>query len=96
MSDLNADDQETTRPIIGRAMRVMNTLGHGFHEKPYENALCVVMRAQGIEFEQQPNFPICYRSVQVGLYVPDLIVQRSIIVDTKTIERMGTRRSEEC
>ena len=34
MSNLNADDQVITRPNIGCAMRVMNTLGHGFHQKP--------------------------------------------------------------
>jgi len=47
------------------------------------------MKAQGIEFEQQPRFPIYYRSVAVGEYVPDLIVLRSVVVDTKTIEQIG-------
>jgi len=89
MSNLNAADQVITRPIIGCAMRVINTLGHGFHEKPYENALCVELKTQGIPFEQQPHFPIYYRKVQVGEYVPDLIVERSVVVDTKTIEAIG-------
>lgn len=56
MSNLNSDDQVITRPIIGCAMRVI-ALGHGLHEKPYENALCVELRAQGIPLEQQPRFP---------------------------------------
>ncbi|MBK9515614.1 MAG: GxxExxY protein [Flavobacteriales bacterium] len=89
MSNLNSDDQVITRPIIGCAMRVINTLGHGLHEKPYENALCVELKTQGIPFEQQPRFPIYYRTVQVGEYVPDLIVERSVVVDTKTIEAIG-------
>jgi len=70
-------------------MRVINTLGHGLHEKPYENALCVELKSQGIVYEQQPRFPIYYRTVQVGEYVPDLIVERSVVVDTKTIEGIG-------
>ena len=89
MSNLNSDDQVITRPIIGCAMRVINTLGHGLHEKPYENALCVELKTQGIPFEQQPRIPIYYRTVQVGEYVPDLIVERSVVVDTKTIEAIG-------
>ena len=89
MSNLNADDQEATRPIIGCAMRVLNTLGHGFHEKIYENALCVEMKVQGIPFQQQPRFPIHYRDVQVGEYVPDLIAMNSVVLDTKTIEGIG-------
>lgn len=89
MPDLNSDDQEVTRPIVGCAMRMMDTLGHGFHEKIYENALCVEMEAGGIPFQQQPRFPIFHRSVLVGEYVPDLIVLGRIVVDTKTIERIG-------
>jgi GxxExxY protein len=89
MSNLNSDDQPITRPIVGCAMRVINSMGHGFHEKIYENALCVEMSAQGIPFQQQPRYPIFYRDVQVGEYVPDLVVAESVVVDTKTIERIG-------
>ena len=89
MSDLNSDDHEITHPIVGCAMRVMNALGHGFHEKIYENALCVEMQAESIPFEQQPRFPIYYRQVMVGEYVPDLIVMGRVVVDTKTIEHVG-------
>lgn len=70
-------------------MRVINTLGHGLHEKPYENALCLELKAQGIKFEQQPSFPIYYRSEKVGEYVPDLVVMKCVVVDTKTIEKIG-------
>jgi GxxExxY protein len=89
MGNLNAEDHETTRPIMGCAMRVMNALGHGFHEKVYENALCVEMRFQGIPHHQQPRFPIFYRAELVGEYVPDLIVQARVVVDTKTIDSIG-------
>lgn len=89
MANLNSDDQEITRPIIGCAMRVINTLGHGFHEKPYENALCVELLEQGIPFVQQPRYPINYRSVLVGEYVPELVVMGQIVVETKTIEKIG-------
>lgn len=70
-------------------MTVLNTLGHGFHEKIYENALCVEMKNLGILFRQQPRFPVYYRTVQVGEFVPDLIAFDSVVVDTKTIEAIG-------
>lgn len=89
MTNLNSDDQEVTRPIVGCAMRVLNSLGHGLHEKPYENALCIEMKASGIGFEQQPRFPIYYRSELIGEYIPDLVVERAVVVETKTIERIG-------
>ena len=38
---------------------------------------------------QQPRFPVIYKSVNVGEYIPDLIVFDKIIVETKTIENIG-------
>ncbi len=74
--------------IVGCAMEVLNTLGHGFHEKIYENALVVEFGLQGIPFQQQPNFPVVYKTVECGLYVPDIICFDAIVVDTKTIDKI--------
>ena len=78
-----------TEEIIGAAMEVINVLGHGLLEKPYENALAVELGLRGIAFEQQPKYDVIYKSVRVGVYVPDLIVRGTIVVDTKTIDRIG-------
>ena len=78
-----------TEEIIGAAMEVLNIMGHGLLEKPYENALCVEFKLRGIQYEQQPQFDVLYKGVQVGFYVPDLIVRNRIVVDTKTIDRIG-------
>lgn len=80
---------EDTEAILGAAMEVLNVLGHGLLEKPYENALAVELRLRGIPFEQQPQYDVMYKNVPVGLFVPDLIVQGKIIVDTKTIDHIG-------
>ena len=77
-----------TERIIGCAFDVLNTLGHGFHEKPYEQALVVDFRYHGIPYAQQSRYPILYRACKVGEYVPDLVVYGKVIVDTKTIERI--------
>ena len=77
-----------TEEIIGCAMEVLNVLGHGLLEKPYENALAVEFRLRGIPFEQQPAFDVLYKNEQVGLYVPDLIVREAVVVDAKTIDRI--------
>ena len=70
-------------------MEVLNTLGHGLLEKPYENALCVEMSQQDIPYVQQPRFDVIYKSHKVGEYIPDLIAWNKIIIDTKTIEKIG-------
>lgn len=74
--------------IVGCAMEVLNVLGHGLLEKPYENALVVEFELQDIPYRQQPRFDVEYKSVKVGEYVPDLICFDQIVVDTKTIERI--------
>jgi GxxExxY protein len=74
--------------IVGCAMEVLNMLGHGLLEKPYENALVVEFGLQNIPVRQQQKFDVLYKSVVVGEYIPDLICFDNVVVDTKTIERI--------
>ena len=81
--------KEETHKIIGCAFEVLNSLGHGLLEKPYENALVVEFEHQGLPYKQQPRFPVIYKSVQIGEYIPDLVLFDKIIVDTKVIKSIG-------
>ena len=74
--------------IVGCAMEVLNGLGHGLHEKPYENALVVEFGLKRLTLEQQRKFPILYKGVHVGEYVPDLLIADAVVVDAKVIERI--------
>jgi len=80
--------KEETREIIGCSMEVLNELGHGLLEKPYENALCVEFGLRNIPCVQQAHYKVLYKDVQVGEYIPDLIVFDKIVVDTKVIDRI--------
>ena len=77
--------------ITGAAMEVLNEMGAGFHEKPYENALTVEFRLRGIPYEQQVCYDLNYKGLKVGEYIPDLIAFNSIVVDTKVIECITDR-----
>jgi GxxExxY protein len=74
--------------IVGCAIEVLNTLGHGLVEKPYENAIVVEFLQRNIPFKQQPSFDVLYKGQKIGLFVPDLIAFDSVVVDTKVIERI--------
>jgi GxxExxY protein len=74
--------------IVACAIEVLNTLGHGIVEKPYENALVVEFRLRGIPFRQQPPFDVLYKGENIGLFIPDLIIFDAIVVDTKVIDRI--------
>jgi len=79
---------ELTHQIIGAAFEVVNDLGHGLHEKPYENALVVELGLRELSIDQQLVFDINYTGVSVGTFVPDLIVENEVVVDTKVIDRI--------
>jgi GxxExxY protein len=81
--------KEEVFQIVGCAIEVLNTLGHGIVEKPYENALVVEFRLRAIPFRQQPVFDLFYKEMKVGSFVPDLIVFDAIVVDTKVIDRIS-------
>jgi GxxExxY protein len=72
--------------IVSCALEILNGIGHGLHEKPYENSMAVEFEYRGIPFAQQPRFPVNWRQIQVGEFIPDLIAYGKIIVDTKTID----------
>src|ERR1700722_16548379 len=74
--------------IVGAAIAVLNELGHGLDEKPYENSLVVEFGLRGIPFQPQPSFNITYKGRRVGLYIPDLVTFDLVVVDAKVIERI--------
>jgi GxxExxY protein len=74
--------------IVGCAIEVLNTLGHGMVEKRYENALVVEFGLTKIPFRQQPPFDVLHKRQKVGLFIPDLIAFNAIVVDTKVIDRI--------
>ena len=81
--------KEEVFDVVGCAMEVLNELGHGLYEKPYENALVVEFGLKGIHYNQQPRFDVIYKGVSVGEYVPDLITHDHLVVDAKVIERIA-------
>ena len=70
-------------------MTVLNTIGHGLREKTYERALMVEFSYQGIPFETQKIFPVHYREEKIDEFIPDLIVNQEMVVDTKTVDSIN-------
>lgn len=74
--------------IVGCALEVLKEIGHGLHEHPYENALVVELGLKQLRVDQQRRFPVVYKGVQVSEFVPDIIVNDEVIVDTKVLEHI--------
>ena len=69
--------------IIGCAFTVSNTLGTGFLEKVYENALALELRLCGFAVESQLPMRVEYKGVVVGDYFADLLVAGEVLLEIK-------------
>lgn len=77
------DTDKITESIIKCAMKVSNTLGAGFLEKVYENALAMELRQADLEVEQQKKIHVKYEGAVVGDYIADLVVNDSVLLEIK-------------
>ena len=74
--------------VVGCAIEVLNTLGHGLVEKSYEHALVIEFSLRKIPFRLQPSYDVLYKGHKIGLFVPDLVVFDALVVDTKVINKI--------
>jgi GxxExxY protein len=86
-------DEALTEIIIGAAFKVHNSLGPGFLEKVYENAMRIELGKRGIKVKQQEPINVFYEGQAVGEYFADLLVEDRIIVELKAIQSL-TRQHE--
>lgn len=78
--------EEVTEKIIGAFYKVYNTLGYGFLERVYENALALELRKLGLQVETQRNICVYYDGEIVGEYYADLFIEGTVIVEIKAAE----------
>ena len=84
---------EVTEKIIKAFYKVYNSLGNGFLEKVYENALIIELRSEGLLVFQQKPITVYYNEFEVGNYFADLVVENKVIIELKAAE--GIREEHE-
>ncbi len=87
---------ELSGRIIGCAFTVLNTLGAGFLEKVYENALAYELRDTGLAVAQQVGISVLYRGAVVGTYSGDLVVEDKVLVELKTVKALDEAHRLQC
>ncbi len=93
-ADLELDG--ITEKVIGCAFAVANTLGAGFVEKVYENALAHEVRKVGLGVEQQLPIVVRYDGVVVGDYVADMVVGQRVLVELKAARALESAHEAQC
>lgn len=79
---------ELVYSIVGSALQVLREVGHGLHEKPYENGLVIELGLRGHATAQQRRYDVVFKGHVLTEFVPDLIVGDAVVVDAKVIDRI--------
>lgn len=74
--------------IIKAAYKVHKTLGFGFLEKVYENALAIELRKAGLKAEQQKPLTVWYEGEVVGEFSVDILVENKVVVELKAVQNL--------
>jgi len=77
-----------TEKIIKAFFKVNNTLGYGFLEKVYENAMAIELIKMGCNVRQQQNIKVYYETEEVGDYYADLLIDDLVIIELKAAESL--------
>jgi len=80
---------DLTQKIIGCAYKVHNTLGPGFLEKVYENALRIELKKIGLLVRQQEPICVMYAGQVIGEYYADLWVDKRVVVELKATQTLS-------
>jgi GxxExxY protein len=96
---MNTDEHrlnEITEKIIKCVYVVANTLGNGFLERVYENALAHELRKASLLVEQQRGIKVRYDGIIVGDYAVDLLVQKEVLVELKAVKALDNIHVAQC
>jgi GxxExxY protein len=80
--------EEITERIIGVFYEVYNELGYGFLERICQTAMVMALTQSGLSVVQKAPFQVWFRGVPIGEFVPDLIVERRVLVELKSASMM--------
>ena len=83
--------KEITEVMINSFYTVYNTLGYGFLEKVYENALIHELKKRGLRVQQQMPIHVYYDGEPVGEYFADLLVEDKVILELKAAEDIAAQ-----
>jgi GxxExxY protein len=80
-------DDPLTRRIIACAIEVHRKLGPGLLEKLYKEAMVIETELAGLKVETNVKIPVEYKGKPIGDYFIDLLVEDTVILELKSVER---------
>ena len=81
--------ENITHKIIGCAYKVYNTLGFGYLESVYKNALVIELANHNLKAESEKPLIVYYQSHPVGQFFVDLLVEDEVVVELKAVQHLA-------
>ncbi len=88
--EFKARSNEIWSIVKDAAYKVANTLGAGYLEKVYENALAIELRRRGLKVVQQHQLTVMYEGEVAGVYVVDMLIEDCILVELKAVKALDS------
>jgi len=89
MSEIAIIEKELSYTIMQAAFEVHNTLGPGFPENIYEEAMFRELSALGVEVEKQKRVVVRYKSEPLGEFFLDNVVNKRVILEYKAVSEIA-------
>ncbi|MGA3041927.1 MAG: GxxExxY protein [Bryobacteraceae bacterium] len=97
---MNADERRCpyslTEQVLAAIFEVSNTLGAGFLEKVYERALLRELTLRDLHATAQVSFKVSYKGRPVGEYFADILVEDSLVIELKCVDRLANEHTAQC
>lgn len=80
--------EELSHQILGAAIEVHRVLGSCFLEAVYDKALAHELTLRQIPFKRHVKLPVDYKSISVGEYQADFVIQDKVIIEIKSVSSL--------
>lgn len=80
--------EELSSKILAAYFNVLRSLGTGFLESVYENALCIEFDEMKIPYVRQKPLTVIYKNKVVGEFVADIVVDEKIVLELKAVSSL--------
>ena len=84
----NLKDNDLSERVIGAAIEVHRSLGPGFLEAFYEEALCIELTVRGVGYERQFPVSVLYRNQEIGSHRLDLLIEGRLVLELKAVKEI--------
>jgi GxxExxY protein len=80
---------DITKGIIGAAIEIHKTLGCGFLESVYEEAMAIELGHRGLQYERQKSIDVFYKDRIIKQFICDFLIDGKVLIELKALKQLS-------